>query len=174
LVQLFSRAAVFVCPSIYEPLGLVNLEAMACGAAVVASAVGGIPEVVQHGKTGLLVPYDPADPKGYHRDLVEALTQLLADPALAQAMGQAGLHRAREHFTWASRADQIVQIYQHAVASYQRGSAHHAPSLGGVVESPDQDLVVHEGVPQVRRALEDGPPLPGELHGAGGQLSHRE
>ncbi len=161
LVQLFSRAAVFVCPSIYEPLGLVNLEAMACGVPVVASAVGGIPEVVQHGRTGLLVSYDPADPQAYHRDLAQALGQLLADPAQAQQMGRQGLLRVQEKFSWTSRSEQIVQIYRQVLDE-------HPSALGSVVQGRDQGFIVHEGVPQVRRALEDGPPVPGELHWTGG------
>lgn len=116
LVQLFTHAAVFVCPSIYEPLGLVNVEAMACATPVVASAVGGIPEVVHDGVTGLLVPYDSDDSKGYQRDLVEAITSLLDDPQRAQQMGRQGLRRAREQFSWQSRAQQTLQIY-HQVQS---------------------------------------------------------
>ena len=116
LVQLFTHAAVFVCPSIYEPLGLVNVEAMACATPVVASAVGGTPEVVHDGVTGLLVPYDSDDSKGYQRDLVEAITSLLDDPQRAQQMGRQGLRRAREQFSWQSRAQQTLQIY-HQVQS---------------------------------------------------------
>ena len=88
--QVLSHATVFVCPSVYEPLGIVNLEAMACGTAVVASDVGGIPEVVADGETGLLVHYDPADPAVYEAGLAEAVNGLLADPARPTRMGVAG------------------------------------------------------------------------------------
>ena len=97
VTQLYSHAAVFCCPSVYEPFGLINLEAMACETPVVASAVGGILEVVEDGKTGLLVP--PASPAA----LAAALTRVLGNPALARAMGQAGRRRVEEQFCWASR-----------------------------------------------------------------------
>src|SRR5919197_3406214 len=114
--QLLSAATVFVCPSVYEPLGIVNLEAMACGTAVVASDVGGIPEVVADGETGLLVHYDPADVDAYRRDLAAAVNRLLADPALAAAMGAAGLARARREFSWSSAAAQTVDVYHSVLA----------------------------------------------------------
>ena len=98
VIQLYSHAAVFCCPSVYEPFGIINLEAMACETPVVASAVGGILEVVEDGATGLLVPpHRPAD-------LAAALNALLDDPARARAMGQAGRKRVEEHFSWASVA----------------------------------------------------------------------
>jgi alpha-maltose-1-phosphate synthase len=106
LVQLLTHATVFVCPSIYEPLGIVNLEAMACETAVVASAVGGIPEVVEDGVTGVLVP--PADPAA----LAEAVNGLLADPARAAAMGRAGRARAVERFAWPAIARQTAALYE--------------------------------------------------------------
>jgi alpha-maltose-1-phosphate synthase len=120
VVQILSHATVFCCPSIYEPFGLVNVEAMACGAAVVASAVGGIPEVVVEGETGHLVPFEPgddpfgspADPEGFARDLAERVNDLLADPARAEAMGQAGRQRAVEHFSWHSVAERTVELYR--------------------------------------------------------------
>ncbi|MCW2666821.1 MAG: glycogen synthase, partial [Frankiales bacterium] len=100
IVQLLSHATVFACPSVYEPLGIVNLEAMACGTAVVASAVGGIPEVVVDGETGLLVPYDPADEPGFQAGLAQRVAELLGDPARAAAMGTAGRQRAVRDFGW--------------------------------------------------------------------------
>src|SRR5207253_1771414 len=87
LVGLLSSATVFVCPSVYEPLGIVNLEAMACGVPVVASAVGGIPEVVADGETGWLVPYDPRDTEQFAIDLAAAIDRVLADPSAAAQMG---------------------------------------------------------------------------------------
>jgi starch synthase len=101
-----------VCPSVYEPLGIVNLEAMACGTAVVASAVGGIPEVVVDGTTGVLVPYDEADPRGFEAGLARAVSEVLADPGRAAAMGAAGRKRAVEHFGWDAVARQTLQVYE--------------------------------------------------------------
>ncbi len=121
VVQLLSHATVFVCPSVYEPLGIVNLEAMACGTAVVASAVGGIPEVVVDGGTGLLVPYDEADPAGFEAGLAARTAELLADPARAHAMGAAGRERAVEHFGWDAIAVRTREVYEAALAS-PRGS----------------------------------------------------
>jgi starch synthase len=112
VVQLLSHATAFVCPSVYEPLGIVNLEAMACGTAVVASAVGGIPEVVDDGVTGLLVPYDEKDPAGFERDLAARLTELLTDPARADDLGRAGRARAVAEFDWAAIAARTVELYR--------------------------------------------------------------
>ena len=112
LIALLSHATVFVCPSVYEPLGIVNLEAMACGAAVVASDVGGIPEVVADSETGLLVPYDANDEQAFEQSLAEAITQLVSDPARAKAMGEAGRRRAVADFSWDQIARQTVEIYQ--------------------------------------------------------------
>ena len=112
LIKLFSSALAFVCPSIYEPLGIVNLEAMACQTAVVASAVGGIPEVVVDGQTGLLVSYEARDPAGFERDLAAAVSSLVADPSRATAMGVAGRSRAQSDFGWAAIAERTVGIYQ--------------------------------------------------------------
>ncbi|MDT7536761.1 MAG: alpha-maltose-phosphate synthase [Actinomycetota bacterium] len=112
VVQLLSHATVFVCPSVYEPLGIVNLEAMACGTAVVASAVGGIPEVVVDGETGLLVRYDESDPVAFERDLTARLTELLTDPARAATMGRAGRERAVADFGWAAIARRTVALYE--------------------------------------------------------------
>jgi starch synthase len=114
--EILSAATVFVCPSIYEPLGIVNLEAMACATAVVASNVGGIPEVVADGRTGVLVPYDPADPTGYQRGLAYAVNALVADPARAQRYGQAGRQRCIEEFSWSRIADQTLEIYRKVTA----------------------------------------------------------
>jgi starch synthase len=115
VIQLLSHATVFACPSIYEPLGIVNLEAMACETAVVASRVGGIPEVVVDGETGLLVDYDPADPSGLERGLAEAVNRLAAEPALAERMGRAGRRRAVQEFAWVAVAEQTVGLYQSLV-----------------------------------------------------------
>jgi starch synthase len=111
LVPLISGATVFVVPSVYEPLGIVNLEAAACGTAVVASAVGGIPEVVDDGRTGLLVPYDPADVAAFEAGLAARITELLADPARAAAMGAAGRERVLAEFGWPAIAQQTVEVY---------------------------------------------------------------
>ncbi|MEJ3656801.1 glycogen synthase [Actinomycetes bacterium KLBMP 9759] len=110
--QLLSAATVFVCPSVYEPLGIVNLEAMACGTAVVASDVGGIPEVVDDGRTGLLVHYAEDDERSFRSGLAEAVNGLLADPARAEAMGTAGRERAVREFAWATAASRTVEIYR--------------------------------------------------------------
>ncbi|HKR51604.1 MAG TPA: glycogen synthase [Pseudonocardiaceae bacterium] len=109
--QVLSAATVFACPSVYEPLGIVNLEAMACGTAVVASAVGGIPEVVDDGVTGLLVPYDEQDPERFQRDLAHRVNELLADPDRVTAMGQAGRKRAITEFSWSAVAERTVALY---------------------------------------------------------------
>ncbi len=120
LIQVLSHATAFACPSIYEPLGIVNLEAMACGAAVVASATGGIPEVVQHGETGLLVPLEqvtdgtgtPLDPQKFVADFAAALNEVVADPARARKMGMAGRRRAEEHFSWESITETTLEVYR--------------------------------------------------------------
>jgi len=111
-----SAATVFVCPSVYEPLGIVNLEAMACGTAVVASDVGGIPEVVDDGVTGSLVPFDEHDPAGFAAGLARRVNELLADPARAAAMGRAGRERAVREFSWSTVAERTVELY-HSVLS---------------------------------------------------------
>ncbi len=123
--QLYSHAALFVCPSVYEPFGIINLEAMACQTPVVASAVGGIPEVVLDGETGLLVPLElatddpmsPADPDRYARDLAEAVNGLMADPDLRAQMGNAGRRRAVVEFSWSAIADQTVALYRSVAGS---------------------------------------------------------
>jgi starch synthase len=111
VVQLLTHASVFVCPSVYEPLGIVNLEAMACETAVVASAVGGIPEVVADGKTGVLVPYAAAYPEGFEAALAEAVNALIGDPARATEMGRAGRARALREFGWDAIARRTVEVY---------------------------------------------------------------
>jgi alpha-maltose-1-phosphate synthase len=116
VVQLLTHAAVFVCPSVYEPLGIVNLEAMACGTAVVASDVGGIPEVVDDGRTGRLVPYDETDPEAFEAGLAEQVGALLADPARAAAMGRAGRERAVAEFGWDAVARRTVELYRSVLA----------------------------------------------------------
>ena len=109
--EVYATADVFVCPSIYEPLGIVNLEAMACNTAVVASCVGGIPEVVVDGETGTLVDYDADEPEAFERGIAEAVNAIAADPDTAQCMGAAGLERVRADFTWDTIARQTVNIY---------------------------------------------------------------
>lgn len=117
VAQLLTHATVFVCPSVYEPFGLVNLEAMACGTAVVASAVGGIPEVVLDGQTGLLVPVElrgetPVRPERFAVDLAERIGDLVADPDLARRMGKAGQQRALQQFSWSAVAERTAALYQ--------------------------------------------------------------
>jgi starch synthase len=112
LIGLMSAATVFVCPSVYEPLGVVNLEAMACATAVVASAVGGIPEVVADGETGLLVPYDADEPATFEAGLAAAVGELLADPDRAARLGAAGRERAVAEFGWAQIARRTAEIYR--------------------------------------------------------------
>jgi alpha-maltose-1-phosphate synthase len=111
LINLHSSAAVFVCPSIYEPFGLVNLEAMACETAVVASRVGGIPEIVVDGETGYLVDFDPKETESFTTTLAARIEKLLSDRALATRMGKAGRARAVEHFSWPAIAERTVQLY---------------------------------------------------------------
>jgi starch synthase len=115
LVQLFTHALAFVCPSIYEPLGIVNLEAMACETAVVASAVGGIPEVVVDGRTGLLVPYDAAEPRAFEVAFADAVNVIAADRGRARSMGVAGRERAVSDFGWDAIADQTIAVYDAAL-----------------------------------------------------------
>lgn len=124
LTALLTAATCFVCPSVYEPLGIVNLEAMACGAAVVGTATGGIPEVVEDGVTGVLVPIEqhddgtgtPLDPDRYVADLAEALTRVVSDPARAREMGAAGRVRAEEHFAWDAIATATQALYERVLA----------------------------------------------------------
>ncbi len=112
VVQLYSHAAVFVCPSVYEPFGIINLEAMACETPVVASAVGGILEVVEDGRTGLLVP--PASPDA----LAAAIRRVLDDRDFARALGQAGRRRVEDRFSWTSVAERTERVYADAIAGF--------------------------------------------------------
>jgi starch synthase len=109
--QVLTHALAFVCPSVYEPLGIVNLEAMACETAVVASRVGGIPEVVAEGETGLLVDWTPGDPAGFEERLAAAINRLARDPAAANRMGLAGRARAVREFGWDAVATRTVELY---------------------------------------------------------------
>ena len=114
--EILSAATVFVCPSVYEPLGIVNLEAMACSTAVVASDVGGIPEVVIDGLTGSLVHYDADDPIGYQARLAAAVNALIADPEKAERFGRAGRQRCIDEFSWVQVAEQTLDIYRKVCA----------------------------------------------------------
>lgn len=122
LMELFSAATAFVCPSVYEPFGLVNVEAMACETAVVASDTGGIPEIVVEGETGFLVPLgptdpvtgEPDDPSAFAAGLADRINRLLEDPARALQMGRAGRIRAIEHFSWTAAAEKTVDVYRKA------------------------------------------------------------
>jgi starch synthase len=116
IIEALSHCLAFVCPSVYEPLGIVNLEAMACGAPVVASAVGGIPEVVVDGVTGLLVAYDVRQPESLEVGIADAVNELAADPARARYMGAAGRERACVHFDWATIARRTLDVYRSAIA----------------------------------------------------------
>ncbi|MFJ6652540.1 glycogen synthase [Microbacterium sp. NPDC091313] len=125
LCAILTAATTFVCPSVYEPLGIVNLEAMACGAAVVGTATGGIPEVVVDGETGRLVPIEqvqdgtgtPVDPQRFVDDLARVLTEVVTDPARARAFGEAGRRRAVEEFGWDRIAEQTAALYAGLVAA---------------------------------------------------------
>ena len=120
LSAVLTQATTFVCPSIYEPLGIVNLEAMACSAPVVGTATGGIPEVVDDGVTGRLVPIEqlqdgtgtPVDPDRFVADLAAALTEVVSDPAAAKRMGEAGRLRAERDFSWTTIAERTTEIYR--------------------------------------------------------------
>lgn len=119
VIQLYSHADVFCCPSIYEPFGIINIEAMACKTAVVASAVGGIKEVVVHGDTGLLVsleqqtdaPFEPIDPDKFARDLASGINTVLDDDELKKSMAIRGRKRVEDFFDWTAIARQVEQLY---------------------------------------------------------------
>ena len=124
LIQVLSHASAFVCPSIYEPFGIVNLEAMACGVPVVASAVGGIPEIVQDGLTGYLVPFTPdgsalgapADPEGFAKALAAKLAEVVESPEERRRMGEAGRARVEASFSWSSIAETTAELYRRLLA----------------------------------------------------------
>lgn len=119
-IQFYSHARVFCCPSIYEPFGIINLEAMACGTPVVASAVGGIKEVVVPGETGLLVsfeqqteaPFEAVDPNAFARDLATGINRVIGDPPLRDRMGEAGRLRAEKYYSWRSIAERVLELYR--------------------------------------------------------------
>ena len=120
VIHLYTHASIFVCPSVYEPFGIINLEAMACETPVVASAVGGIPEVVEHGETGLLVtpeasgPMDvePSHPEQFSRDLASAVNSLLETPERIRSMGLKARKRVEHHFSWTRIAQQTLEFYR--------------------------------------------------------------
>jgi starch synthase len=127
-IQLYSNCRVFCCPSVYEPFGIINLEAMACRAPVVASATGGIKEVVVDGETGFLVPFDqdpvtsfPSQPEKFARDLAAGINQLLEDPEKCRRFGDAGRKRVEDIFSWTAIADQTIQLYERLVVEKRAG-----------------------------------------------------
>lgn len=136
VIPLYSQAALFVCPSVYEPFGIINLEAMACGTPVVASAVGGIREVVVPGETGLLVSFDPKgggdfeprDPDRFARDLAAAINALLADPARRRAMGERARERVERQFSWASVAARTLAFYRDLIERPTRATPREQPA----------------------------------------------
>lgn len=127
VIQLYSHAAVFCCPSIYEPFGIINIEAMACNTAVVASAVGGIKEVVVNGETGILVPveqqteapFEPVNPDKFARDLAEGINKVINNPTLRNSMSQKGRKRVEEYFDWISIAKQTEELYKSLKKQHQ-------------------------------------------------------
>ncbi|KAA5827479.1 glycogen synthase [Algibacter amylolyticus] len=120
IIQLYSHADVFCCPSIYEPFGIINIEAMACNTAVVASAVGGIKEVVVHGETGLLIPleqqteapFEPIDPDKFSRDLANGVNKVINDKSLRETMAKNGRKRVEDYFDWIAIAKQVESLYK--------------------------------------------------------------
>ena len=154
--QLYSNAAVFCCPSIYEPFGIINLEAMACETAVVASAVGGIKEVVVDGVTGFLVPveqmsespFEPLNSEEFERDLAARINQLMADPELQKEFGRAGRKRAEEKFGWGAIAGETMRLYE---------SLCHPERSGGEVEgSRDETFKITPRDPSTSPLLRSG------------------
>ena len=127
-IQLYSNCRVFCCPSVYEPFGIINLEAMACRAPVVASATGGIKEVVVDGETGYLVPFEqdpvtsfPRHPETFARDLAARINEMLGDPERCRRFGDAGRRRVEEVFSWTSIAHQTIHLYEELIARRKRG-----------------------------------------------------
>jgi glycosyltransferase involved in cell wall biosynthesis len=120
IIQLYSHADVFCCPSIYEPFGIINIEAMACNTAVVASAVGGIKEVVVHGETGILVhveqqdvaPFEPINPDKFAKDLANGINKIINNPVLRLSMAKKGRKRVEDHFDWIAIAKQVEELYK--------------------------------------------------------------
>jgi glycosyltransferase involved in cell wall biosynthesis len=125
VIQLYSHATVFCCPSIYEPFGIINIEAMACETPVVASAVGGIKEVVVEGETGILIPleqqsvapFEPVDPEKFSRDLANGINTIVADKNLQKSMAKAGRLRVETHFDWKAIANQTKLLYKSLIDS---------------------------------------------------------
>ena len=126
IVVLNSHASVFVCPSVYEPFGIINLEAMACNTPVVAAAVGGIPEVVVHNETGLLVDFEsgnnfePKHPEQFSRDLAAAINKLMSSPKKLKAMGAASRMRVEQHFSWENISRQTLDYYREVIGTHQK------------------------------------------------------
>jgi alpha-maltose-1-phosphate synthase len=124
VIALYTQASIFVCPSVYEPFGIINLEAMACETPVVASAVGGIPEVVVHGETGLLVPFEPSgthhfepqQPEQFSRELAAAVNRLLEDPVTMREMGKKARRRVEQYFSWTTIARRTLDFYRDLTA----------------------------------------------------------
>jgi starch synthase len=128
-IQLYSHCSLFCCPSVYEPFGIINLEAMACEAPVVASATGGILEVVVDGETGYLVHFDqdpvtkfPADPEKFSRDLAARISELMADPEKRRQFGLAGRKRVEQKFAWSAIADQTIALYKQLIEAHAQKS----------------------------------------------------
>jgi starch synthase len=129
VIQLYSNARLFCCPSVYEPFGIINLEAMACRAPVVASATGGIKEVVVDGETGYLVPFDqdpvtsfPLDPPKFAKDLASRISLLLQDPEKCRRFGDAGRRRVEETFSWTAIAKQTINLYERLIEQRKAGA----------------------------------------------------
>jgi starch synthase len=125
-IELYSNCRVFCCPSVYEPFGIINLEAMACRAPVVASSTGGIKEVVVEGKTGYLVPFDqdpvtsfPRNPETFARDLAVRIQAMLKDPERCKRFGDAGRKRVEEVFSWTAIAEQTIHLYEQLVREHK-------------------------------------------------------
>ena len=128
-IQLYSNCRVFCCPSVYEPFGIINLEAMACRAPVVASATGGIKEVVVEGETGYLVPFDqdpvtsfPRDPAAFARDLASRINDMLLNPEECRAFGEAGRRRVEDVFSWTAIAHQTIDLYRRLIRAHKAGA----------------------------------------------------